>query len=352
MEEIWIKLGYVMEGDTKEITFYDEEVEIGHYNPSCLFLKCAGMNFDRVIFEVYPNLDVVFNKIKHFNCEFNNISELKCLPSSLETLVCSYNRIRRLEGLPGGLKVVVASNNRIGFVDVREVGSLVELDLSYNELGTLKEVLMPKKMMALNLSHNRFREVDFGEEGVEMEYLSMNSNEIEVVRGLPEGLVSLELFSNVLSEFELPKGLENTLVSLNLTDNFIVSLRGRFLRLENLWISDNCLRVIENRFDRLRVLYCSCNRIGRLDLAEGVRTVNCLGNDLNFFRVGKGMVRVWIPLERVVRVTPFGMFMEKVRNKYVECEKGDVEVIAARMIQRCWRRRRFGGGGGGIVVFI
>ncbi len=90
------------------------------------------------------------------------------------------NVISKLDSanLPRDLKILKLNRNQLIDILDLELESLEELDISYNEINTIKNLKSFKSLITLNLSNNHLKSIVNSVASLRVEYLDLSFNQI------------------------------------------------------------------------------------------------------------------------------------------------------------------------------
>ena len=256
--------------NVKEIHVGYEQIEnlkgVEHFT-ELLTLDCVSNQL--------TSLDVSKNtKLTGMQCDYNNISELKNLPQTLQWLCCSHNALTSLDlSAYNALTDLDCSYNNV--LSTLKVGSAMKyLDCANNNLSTIGNLSSCTQLRQLNCSGNTFVVLE----------VNNYSQLIELTCHNNPNLVELHCKNNskltLLNVYNVPK-----LTTLYCNNNS--SLRNLTLTnissLENLICFSNALQSLDvSGCPNLKSLNCESNQLTTLDVQQNQQISNliCSNNTL------------------------------------------------------------------------
>jgi len=181
----------------------------------------------------------------------------------------SYNQIgeiRGLEELKNLQKLYLAFNQITEIKGLEKLIQLQELDLHYNPIAEIKGLEELTQLQKLNLTFNRIAEIIGLEKLTQLQELDLSENQIEEIKGLEElkNLQKLNLYRNQIAEI---KGLEELtqLQELSLYNNQIEEIKGleELKNLQKLDLHGNQIVEIKglDELEQLQTLLLSNNKL-------------------------------------------------------------------------------------------
>ncbi|KAL4921449.1 hypothetical protein BDW62DRAFT_198016 [Aspergillus aurantiobrunneus] len=208
-----------------------------------LTLRCKGLITLHKLSEFCPRLE-------ELDVSENDIGQLSGVPSTLRNLRIQNNRLSNLTawGHLGNLQYLDISGNELDNLDaVSGLIHLRQLVADNNSLRNIDGVFGLNGLLSLKLRNNRLNSVDFGPaELTRLSELDLSHNELASVRNIDNlpALSQLDLSSNRLEEVQFSSPL-NLLRALRLSDNNLRDLDvGLFPALTLLYVDQNCLSTI------------------------------------------------------------------------------------------------------------
>lgn len=302
----------------------------------CIQIKLSSLLFKQLLKFSNPLIGTIYHQVTHIDCKYNDIETFTNLPPQLEIFICSFNKLKRLENLPIKLKYVSASHNNITYVNITSKNT-VSIDVSYNNLISYNDLILPDDIKSLNISHNKFKNINLPNKIITR--LNADHNIIKKIYELPDKLTSLSVCGNDLKHFILPDKLSNKLKYLNLTGNKLSKLEGNFKNLEQLFISGNKLNEIKANLEIIQELYCSSNNLKYIKLPNTIVTLNCMNTLIDSIKITDKMKMLYLPFDTLKIVTPFKKLIKlyEEQKEYIHCNENDIRNLAAKMIQILWR---------------
>jgi hypothetical protein len=139
------------------------------------------------------NVNWIGNNIRHLDLRGSRVTDLRELPTQLETLDISDVPVGSLEGLPDSLRVL-----KIGFnSNLRTLRGLPSglTSLSVGATAALSLRDLPTSLRTLELSDSSLMSVDGLPAGLQS--LTLNGTQVISLKGLPESLTELRLLDNL-----------------------------------------------------------------------------------------------------------------------------------------------------------
>ncbi|THC98666.1 hypothetical protein EYZ11_001869 [Aspergillus tanneri] len=202
----------------------------------------------------------------------------------LEDLDVSSNSIGQLSGIPPTLRTLTIQRNELESLDgFSSLIHLRELKASDNNIQNINGVFELDGLLSLKLGNNGLTVIDFeGAELTRLQELDLSHNQLVSLRNLDNltSLASLDLSSNQLGRLD-PSGPLRTLRSLKLSRNRLHSLDvGFFPSLSLLYVDQNFLTTISD--------FGQCHNLEVFSARE-----QTISDDLNsgFFDVDLGLVK-------------------------------------------------------------
>jgi Leucine-rich repeat (LRR) protein len=208
----------------------------------------------------YSSIDIVIRKdVETINLSFNNLETLKGLK-----IICQ-------------VKNLLANNNKITEIDEILCTSLVHLNLAFNNFSTNENLQYFTKLAILNYSRNNIDVLLFDNIPITLEELDISFNSIHTI------------------PFSIPSSFE-FLKKINLSSNELTTLStlfnsdtiNQFPLLDTLTCSENKIKSFENTLlpNSLTTLYMDNNKIGSLYnfvFPKELRNFYCNDNDITTF---------------------------------------------------------------------
>lgn len=234
-----------------------------------------------------------FDKLKYFNCYFNDLTSLPSLPKTLKHLDCSANQLSSLPALPDTLIYLDLSSNKFSSLPTLP-NNLLYFDCSYNPLYSLPS--LPNSIQELWCNGNGLTSLPTLP--LSLKTLYCQSNDLTSLPSLPSSLSYLDCPNNKLSSLpSLPSSLwhlncyRNQLVGLpvlptslkflDLDYNKLTSLPSIPGNVYYLHVSNNKLTNLPSLPSSLTVLDCSYNSISVLPTLPVILDfMNCNSNRL------------------------------------------------------------------------
>lgn len=216
---------------------------------SLKFLDVSENQFYGQTLNIPPNLDTLI-------CQNCHIDTLGTLPASIKYINVSqnYNSLSSLPSLPSSLKYLDASNN--GLVALPALSTSLEyIDVSRNQLTSLP-VLPPSVL-----------------------YLSCGSNPIPTLPSFPNTLESLSIYGTPLTS-PIP-ALPPSLKYLNAGSCGLTSLPSLGNNIQSIYVNNNQLTSLPSLSSSLNTLYAENNLLTTLPtLPSSLRTLKVKNNQL------------------------------------------------------------------------
>ncbi|KAK6201054.1 uncharacterized protein RJT21DRAFT_31241 [Scheffersomyces amazonensis] len=197
--------------------------------------------------------------------------------SKLESLCLRQNLITSIVGvkdLPGEtLEELDLYDNRINHIssNIKHLTKLKNLDLSFNNIKTIKNIETLTELENLYFVQNKIKEIQNLETLTKIKNLELGGNKISVISETLNKLVNLEqlwLGKNRIERFENMTNLSNLKI-LSIQSNRITKIEGldKLVNLEELYLSHNGIEKIENLENntKLTTLDITSNRITKLE---------------------------------------------------------------------------------------
>lgn len=252
------------------------------FPPTLKYLKFS-LNDVMGYFVVPPLLDTlicVSNFDMLLNNEYDGISYLSSLPSTLKYMDVSGNVLTSLPPLPASLTYLDCSSNRFDYTQT--IGgitslpalpqNLEKLNCSNNFIESLPE--LPSTLIQLNCSYNLIDSLP--ELPPNLEFLSTTNNLLDSLPNLPQTL--RELFASFNTIDSLPT-LPPNLTGLQVNNNLIDSLPALPSTLRVLYINNNRIQSIPYFPPQLISAFMDFNRLSSLpELPSTLQRLNVSGN--------------------------------------------------------------------------
>ncbi|KAL4779030.1 hypothetical protein BJX76DRAFT_341918 [Aspergillus varians] len=189
-------------------------------------------------------------RLEELDVSQNDIGQLSGVPSTLRNLKIQHNRLSNLTawGHLGNLQYLDISGNELDNLDaVNGLIHLRELIADNNNLRNIEGVFGLNGLLTLKLRNNRLSSIDFqAAELTRLGELDLSHNELVSVRNVKNlpALSQLDLSSNQLERVPFSSPL-TVLRALKLSDNRLRDLDvGLFPALTLLYVDQNCLSTI------------------------------------------------------------------------------------------------------------
>ncbi|KAF8158238.1 hypothetical protein B0H34DRAFT_674692 [Crassisporium funariophilum] len=201
------------------------------------------------------------------NAKLESVARLKEFLPRLDALVLNRNQLSWLSGIPGSVRTLsVAFNCLAGITSYSHLLNLENLDISHNEVDSLRQLDCLRHLRELKADGNRITSID----------------------GLQrmDGLVKLSLQGNLIRSIELPQYRWTRLEMLNVSHNRLDSIQGlsslQSLIALNMDINSLSELRVSGTMARLRILRVSGNRLQNLDVGAmpNLRTLYADNNAL------------------------------------------------------------------------
>ncbi|KAL4898132.1 hypothetical protein BDV59DRAFT_166258 [Aspergillus ambiguus] len=225
-------------------------------------------------------------RLEYLDVSFNEIGQLSGAPSTLRTLKIQQNYLSNLTswGHLGNLQYLDVSGNGLESLDgFSGLIHLRELNASNNKIRDIEGLYDLDGLLSLKLSNNNMTAVDFeGAELTRLQELDLSHNQLMSVRSIESlsALERLDLSSNHLSNVDLTSPL-TTLRSLKLSNNQFYNLDvGVFPSLTLLYLDQNYLSTISG--------LGQCRNLEVLSAREQTMSAE---NDNGFFDIDLGLAK-------------------------------------------------------------
>lgn len=223
-----------------------------------------------------------FDKLKYFNCYFNDITSLPSLPKTLKHLDCSGNNLSSLPALPDTLIYLDFSSNKFSSLPTLP-NNLLYFNCSYNPLYSLPSLpnsiqelwcsgngltslpTLPLSLTTLYCQNNNLTSLP--SLPVSLSYLVCERNQLSSLPSLPSSLWHLNCYSNQLAGLPV---LPTSLKFLGADYNKLTSLPAIPGNVYYLHVSNNKLTSLPTLPGSLTVLDCSYNFISVLPTLPGI----------------------------------------------------------------------------------
>jgi FimV-like protein len=216
--------------------------------------------------------------LRQFTCEFNNLSFIPALPSSLIYFDCTDNRLIELPDLPINLKQLKCGSNNLESLPSLPDG-LFKLSCSNNNLVSLPE--LPETLTELKCFSNKLTSLPKIPEALIT--LICYTNPLSSIPDLPDTLVELDCrFCDINALPVLPTNLK----ILICFQNNIKTMPELPDKLVELKCSNNYLTVIPELPDSLKILRVHENQLTSLpELPLKLNDFSCSGNNLEVSKI-------------------------------------------------------------------
>lgn len=234
-----------------------------------------------------------FDKLKYFNCYYNDLTSLPTLPKTLKYLDCSANKLSSLPTLSDTLIYLDLSSNKFSSLPTLP-NNLLYLNCSYNPLYSLPS--LPNSIQELWCNANGLTSLPALPTSLVTFYCTDNA--LTSLPGLPTSLFNLQCYRNNITTLpSLPASLSklecsfNNLTTLPALPSFLTFLGADYNQLTSipsipgyvdyLHVSNNKLTSLPALPASLTVLVCSDNFISILPTLPGILDYfYCISNRL------------------------------------------------------------------------
>ena len=207
----------------------------------------------------YNNLTVLPtlpSTLSILSCSSNQLTSLPTLPISLTGLTCSFNQINSLPALPNSITQLFCENNLLTNLP-QLPNSLTILSCSSNQLTNLN--LLPNSLIQIICGYNQISSLPSLPDSLEI--FRCENNQLTSIPSLPASLTWLECGNNQLNT--LPQ-LPGSLTTLKCINNQLISLPQLPISLTALECSHNQIYILPTLPLDLLYLNCDFNQLNSL----------------------------------------------------------------------------------------
>ncbi|KAF8630823.1 hypothetical protein AX17_005182 [Amanita inopinata Kibby_2008] len=227
------------------------------------------------------------------NKKIESVARLKEFLPQLDALNLNSNQLSWLSGIPGSVRTLsVAFNCLTGLTSYSHLTNLENLDISRNEVESLRQLACLRHLHELKADGNRITSLEGLERMDGLVKLSLQGNSITAVDFEQFIWTRLEMLNMSQNRLDNVQGLVSlqSLIALNLDNNVLAELgsEGQLPRLRILRVSGNRLQELNAAsFPNLRTLYADNNslvnlvKLDRLNKLENLSLRNQRGRGLN-----------------------------------------------------------------------
>ncbi|OCH91116.1 hypothetical protein OBBRIDRAFT_792626 [Obba rivulosa] len=207
------------------------------------------------------------------NRNIDSVARLKEFLPRLDSLSLNSNQLSWLSGVPGSVRSLsVASNILTGVTSFSHLLNLEHLDISRNEIDTLRQLECLRHLRELRADGNRIDSIDGLQKMDGLLKLSLQENELREVDFKHFRWTRLEMLNLSQNRLASVEGLSSltALIALNFDRNVLCNLEpaAPMQRLKILRVSGNKLqRLNAALFPNVRTLYADSNALGTIQRA-------------------------------------------------------------------------------------
>ncbi|EMD39716.1 hypothetical protein CERSUDRAFT_112020 [Gelatoporia subvermispora B] len=207
------------------------------------------------------------------NRNVDSVARLKEFLPRLDSLSLNANQLSWLSGVPGSVRSLSAASNALtGVTSFSHLLNLEHLDISRNEIDSLRQLECLRHLRELRADGNRIDSIDGLQKMDGLLKLSLQGNELREADFKQFRWTRLEMLNLSHNRLASVEGLSSlsALIALNLDRNALASLEpaAPMSRLRILRVSGNKLqRLNAALFPNIRTLYADNNALGTIQRA-------------------------------------------------------------------------------------